>query len=300
MKREFVAIPNSKVKSIKASISVSTPDWLYKWLTGTNGRVLVDKYKVRLDNVEFVDEEPSGRFLPIYKINYDNWNIIYIPGVNDDYEIQINGRWRKLKSIAKSKLPEISEDILYIDLDNPNNTFAAKERYRDPRYQYRYTDKGKYAGQYKRQIYNPETRGYDEGEWSTMGMTPSNESRARDKSGYKVPSPDEMINRFYTKFPEKITEKVDSVYGQIKDVQAELMNADFNNSARYSTKYRNAYARFGDAVDTYRGLLREMDLLNKDNTAEKVRSWEFGSALKSISSIKSDLKDVIKYLDERE
>jgi hypothetical protein len=132
-------------------------------------------------------------------------------------------------------------------------------------------------------------------------MIPSNESRARDKSGYKVLRPEEMIQRFYTKFPEKITEKIDSVYDQIKDVQTQLLGADFNSPTRYSSKYRNAYARFGDAVDEYRTLLNSFGNRSADDLKNANRyDFIYRGLSNQLSTIKKDLADVLNYLGEAE
>lgn len=284
---------------IRASLSTSTPEWLRRALTNDFGKTLSKRYNVALDRVKFADVEPEGRSLVIYNINSGHgYRIVYAPGVNDGEEMEINGRWRKLGSVAKSKLPQMAEDIAWIDLDDPNNTFERRSKYKDPRYEYRYSDRGRYAGQYREREYlgNGE---YGVGEWSRYGRTPSNERMHRDKSGYKIPRPEDMIARFYSKFPEKMTERVNSVYEMIKDVQNELMQSDFNSPTRYSNKFRNAYARFGDAVDQYRNLLDGMRSGEYDS-----RSWdaEYGAGRFSgaLKSIKSDLEDVRDHLAEVE
>ena len=293
---------------IRASMSVGLPDWASRALKSSRygddlGNKLVKRYNIALDKVQTLDHEPDGRSLVMYLMpkypgdEVMNITFVYIPGVNDDAEMQINGRWRKAGSVAKSKLPEMALDVAWIDLDDPNNTFAPKNKYQDPRYSYRYNSKGDYAGQYKITNYNYDTHEREDVGWSKSGMTPSNESRARDKSGYKVPSPEEMIQRFYTKFPEKITDKIDEVYAQIKDMQSVLVDADFNSPTRYSSKYRNAYTRFGDAVDEYRQLLNSF---RKSDSSDRKYNRFYNSFASQISSIKRNLADVADYLNEIE
>jgi len=293
---------------VRASMSGGLPDWASRALKSSRygddlGNKLVKRYNIALDKVQTLDHEPDGRSLVMYLMPKYPGNItfVYIPGVNDDAEMQINGRWRKAGSVAKSKLPEMALDVAWIDLDDPNNTFAPRNKYQDPRYSYRYNSKGDYAGQYKRTSYNYDTHEREDAGWSKSGMTPSDESRARDKSGYKVPRPEEMIQRFYTKFPERITDKIDSVYNQIKDTQSMLTEVDFNSPVRYSSKYRNAYTRFGEAVDEYRQLLNSF---GESQTSDFKRygreDFIYSGLANSIRSIKSDLADVEKYLNESE
>ena len=294
---------------IRASMSDSLPSWASRALRGTRGyndslgTKLVRRYNIALDKVQALDHEPDGRSLVMYLMpkypDNENMNInfVYIPGVNDDAEMQINGRWRKIGSVAKSKIPGMALDVAWIDLDDPNNTFVSRNKYEDPRYTYRYDSKGQYAGQYKRTNYNVDTHEREFAGWSQSGMTPSNESKARDKSGYKVPKPEEMIQRFYTKFPEKITDKIDEVYAQIKDMQSVLLDADFNSPTRYSSKYRNAYTRFGDAVDEYRQLLNSF---GKSDGSESKYDRYYNSFASQISSIKHNLADAADYLNEIE
>lgn len=285
---------------IRASISPDTPDWLKHELTRNFGSNLSRMYHVALDRVKFLDHQPDGNFLVIYHLpGSTSWSsgIVYAPGVNDSSETTINGRWRKLGSIAKSKLPQMADDMVWIDLDDPNNTYKPRPKWEDPRYTYRYEPKGKYAGQQRRETYLGNDQ-YEE-RWTEKGITPSNESRARDKSGYKVPRPEEMIARFYSKFPEKMTSRIENAYDELKAAQSELMQADFNSPTRYSSKFRNAYSRFGDAVDTYRKILNDMKV-GEYNT----RSWdaEYGANRFSneLKSLRSDLEDVRRYLDESE
>ena len=174
---------------IRASITPSAPDWLKRALTQRYGGGIKNgllKRGIALDKVNFTSEKPYGDTgLPIYLIATDYGTEVYAPGVNDDTTAIINGRTRKLGSIAKSKIPEMAVDVVYIDLADPASKAPRKERYRDPRYEYRSSSQGSYAGQYKRQNYNYDTHEYDEGyEWSKMGKTPSNESRARDKRSH--------------------------------------------------------------------------------------------------------------------
>lgn len=242
---------------IRASITKSCPEWLRRKLESGLGKDLVSKFSIPLDRVEFIDYKPEGsNYIPVYLLQLDNYTQVYIPGVNGDETGVINGRYRTLKSIGKSKLDEMAIDTVYIDLNDPNNTFAKKERYQDPRYSYYRGGRGYYAGQFRRRNYVGNGQ-YEEGEWSSAGRTPSNETRARDKSGYEIVPPEKRIAQYYQKFPEKVTQKIDSVYDQLLDVKAELMEFNFNSPYKnYNDRqYGTAFRFFGEAVNEYQELL---------------------------------------------
>lgn len=287
---------------IRASITTSAPDWLRRELKSSFGKELVRKKGIALERAEFLDHEPEEGHvsLPIYLLRDDYGNKIYAPGINDQFEAIINRRTRKLGSIAKSKLPEMAVDVVWLDLDDPVNKAERGTRYQDPRYSYYRNDtKGKYAGQYKRREYIGHGE-YEDAGWSEEGLRPSNESRSRDKSGYKVPTPEDMITRFYSKFPERITQKVDSVYDQIIETRDEIINSDFKSARRYGSNYRNALSRLGEAIDTYRNLL---DDISENGTLKEADiyydgKYAFSHFASKISEIKSDLEDARRYLRE--
>lgn len=144
--------------------------------------------------------------------------------------------------------------------------------------------------------------GYDEGYrdagWSKAGKTPSNENRARDKSGYKIPSPSEMLTNYYSKFPERVTDKLDNVYEKIIDVRDMLMAADFNKplDKPYSRDvYSDAYREFSYVVQRYRSLFNYLDenrqLRGDDDIEYYIR--EFASEVRNIVSELKEIKDMI-------
>lgn len=284
---------------IRASLSPSMPDWLVESINNRNSikRDLVKKYNIALDRAQFSDHAESNSSIPIYLLKTDYRNIIYCPGVNDDDQISINGRYRKLGSIAKSKLPEMAVDVVFVDRGNPDNTFANKERYRDPRYSYRNDPRGSYAGQYREKKYVEEDgqSHYEDGDWSKAGRRPANERNARDKSGYKIPDPVAKITEYYTRFPDRVTDKVDQVYDRLKEVRTKLMEADFDSPVDYhEDNIAKAYRYFGDALHSYRQLLNRLD---GDRRLKFYNNYgyfdeDIADFSQTIRSIKSDLNDV--------
>lgn len=284
-------------KYIRASLSESTPDWLRRKLTGKGfdafKQKFLNRYKVALDRANYTYTPTTNSDIPIYLLDVDYGNVVYSPGVNDDDTASINGRYRKLGSIAKSKLPEMASDVIFLDLNDPSNRATVKERYQDPRYTYRYSKQGKYAGQYKKQDYNYDTGEYEDAGWSEKGMTPSNESRARDKSGYKIPTPESRLTEYYQKYPNKIREKIDSVYDMLIETKQMLVDADFNTalSDRYYTdNIGSAYRQFSDAIYEYRRLLTELDETGSLNDYS-IRS--FGNKISDIKERIQSVQDLL-------
>ncbi len=287
---------------IKASISESTPDWLRRKLSQRYGSSIKEKflkkYHIALDRAEYTDNPDTyANTIPIYLLRTDYGTEVYCPGANDDVSVRINGRNRKLGSIAKSKLPEMTEDVVYVTLSEAN-TFKPKDRYRDPRYSYRFGNKGDYAGQYKKLRYDSETRSKHEDGWSETGVRPANESRARDKSGYKIPSPEERLTDFYTKFPDRITNKADELYNKLIDTRQMLVDADFNSptpdyrSTERGVDYGRAYRRFADAVDDYRNLLSELQHQDKFD-----REYQISRISRTIRDISDRVSDIQRMLN---
>ena len=294
---------------IRASFSDSMPDWLKSRLQGKEYRNVVlrnkvlDKYGIAIDRANF-SKTKTDNSIPIYLIDGSWGAAVYIPGVNDDdVTVRVNGRDRKIKNVAQSRIPDYVKDAVYVDLKDSANTFdKKKERYQDPRYSYTRNDqRGSYAGQYKNREYIGDGKYSEEYTWSETGRRPSNESRSRDKSGYKIPSPESRIKDFYTRFPEKLTAKVEQVYMQILETRDRLAEVDFKSPLRYGgTRFNNAYHYLGDAIDNYRQLLYEVDELSSEKHQGRYRDseWYISSISGRIATIKSRLKDAEQTIND--
>jgi len=274
---------------IRASFDPSMPDWLKKAFNDKynfNTDKFVKRFGVALSDATFSDT-PTENSVPIYLLTTDYGTKVYVPGFNDDSTTFINGRNRKLGSIAKSKLDNMAEDVVYMNrLSAP---LPKDHGYQDPRryYNARFTDKqGNYAGQYQR--YN--------GEWSSAGSIGPTEVRARDKSGYVVPDPKEQLARYYDLFPEKITDKIEKIYQRLLEVKDKVMSPDLINSPidrNENFSITNAMYRLGDAINAYRELLRTA----KSVTVEDLNSW---SKQHLIQTVSSEIREISRQLDEAE
>ena len=272
---------------IRASFDSSMPDWLKRKFNQkyrSYGNAFVKKYGIALSDVEFLDS-PTVKSIPIYSIG----GTAYIPGVNDEEEVVVNNRWRKLGKIAKSTLESLADDIVYVDIADapkvPND-----RNYKDPRYIYdRWGGRnGSYGGQYL--THN--------GTWSHGGNRGASEVRSRDKSGYVIPDPKEQLVRYYDMFPEKITNKVESIYQRILDVKDKVLNPDIINTPKdrnENMSIGNAIYRLKDAIEEYRDLLREMQSMDK--ALSDTNKYDKKILIESVSS---SIKRISDSLDEAE
>ena len=124
MKRKYIIRAS---KNIKASFDPSIPDWLRDAITRKYGHTVPgDKVSkiFDLNKAKFLGT-PTKNSIPIYYID----DTVYIPGVTDGYQVLVNGRLRQLGNIAKSKLPELADDVVYVDVNQAPP--VKKERYED-------------------------------------------------------------------------------------------------------------------------------------------------------------------------
>lgn len=268
---------------IRASFDSSIPAWAKNALSkGNVGDKFVQQYKVPLSEVQFYEEKMPNS-VPIYLLGTDYGDVVYIPKVNGDQREFFNGRHRTLDSLSKSTLNKLMKDIVWVDT---SNKLANTQGYKDPRYSYdRYDRKGKgsYAGQYYSD-YN--------GEWSKMGVRPNNEISSRDKSGYKIPKPEEQLRRYYEKFPDKITQKVDALYDRIIDVRDKVMSPEIIKSPYNRDEEMdigNAIYRMHDAITRYRELLNMLD--DAGNLKQSDHSWSRGNELEQFSDAVKNISD---------
>lgn len=189
---------------IRASFDTSAPDWLRRNFGQLKSYLSKRRPKYKWDSMQFYTSNPDGAYTPIYllKTGYGGtWEQLYIPGVNDSESTIINKRSRELGSLGKKLLNDIAEDVVYVDL-GPDN-ISDRVHYQDPRNTY----EGRYAGQTKSRTSN---------DWGQY--------RGRDKSGYEIPKPEDMLAKYYSKYPKAVFKKIDVLYQRIKDLRDEIFD----------------------------------------------------------------------------
>ena len=289
MKRKYIIKAS---RNIKASFDPSMPNWLKDAIT--RGFYLISGDKISkifdLSNAEFLDT-PTKNSIPIYYID----GAVYIPGVNDGYNVQVNGRFRQLGNIAKSKLPKLADDVVYVDLDQAPP--VKKERYEDPRREYskhRHGVESEYAGQHP---------SYYTGEWTTF--------TGRDKSGYKIPDPRKMLYNYYSQPGNigKISNRLADTFDILNDIKTRIFDIDISDPTNlgrsaYSTAYGNMMSRFGSAVEDYSRAYADVkelisNLENGDvNSTSEYTDYTLKNILDNLRGARSRAKDVERYLDK--
>lgn len=248
---------------IRASFDSSMPEWFKSQKSIM--RDLRWDYNLATDKAKFVTSKPNGAegkdYLTVYNLGD---GIVYIPGVNEWHTININGRNRRLENVSKKKLLELAQDIAYIDLSN-SDRFEKRERYQDPRM----NSDDRYAGQIKG----------EDGEWFTQ----VDYGGKRDKSGYRIPAPEDRIKNLYQRYPEKLTSQLDALYDDIIETQSLLQSFSFKDSPKgYGSSYSKAYGKFGKAIDSYRDLLYDVDRAGDFSNAS---GYDVRSILRTIEEI---------------
>lgn len=292
---------------VKAAFSPSIPDWLKKSMPkrGWNPPKF-DKFSIaRLgressiawDRAKFVKIPPeSGHYQAFYLLKDGSYDQVYAPGLLENFTIRINGRERDPKKLGKETLLSVTKDIVYVDLDDPSNLIdIPEERYRDPRYHYEWqSNDGQYAGQYKD----------NEGRWSESGASWRND-RNRDKSGYTIPSPSEMLGRAIMNFPQTARSKVDKLYIELQDLRDEILSFDIRDVDRknYSGNYERAIDSLSRAIGYYRTMLTQC--FNDDNEFKPAKNakkygeydeYELQDFLDYVNKVKSYMKDARNYM----
>lgn len=281
---------------VKSSISESTPKWLREEFSKKWASIKYDfmkKYNVALDRATYTDTPASSESIPIYLFVTDFGERIYCPGVNDDDTIMIDGKLKKFRVLRPSKLAEFADDVTYVDISDPHNTFDDSDRYQDPRYSYKRDTAGEYAGQYRTSRRNRETGDFESTGWSLAGRSVINEPRPRDKSGYAIPTPESRLEEYYRRFPDKVTDKLDAVYQDLISTRQKLFEADFNkpidDADRYGDVYEDAYRKFSHAVGSYRKLL---SLLDENHHIHSYDIQRFAEAVNNITAYLADIREI--------
>jgi hypothetical protein len=236
---------------IQASFSPSMPDWMKKKFSSRYSRdrdSLLNTLHLKLDTANFLDH-PTENSVAIHLLEADNQLVVYAPGYNDNNGADFNGRWRDFGRLGKKTLKDRTLDTVYIDLDDPSNFDTDQEHYRDPRFEYYYDTNGQYAGQHKD---------------SYFGWKDYKGREKRDKSGYLIPNPEDKIKDYYKKFPDKVTDKLDSIYEELVKLQQEIFAPERikTKSKRYDSKfygYSTSASSLSDAIVAYQELLDLVD-----------------------------------------
>jgi hypothetical protein len=120
-------------RKLKEEYSPDLPQWLLRAFgLNRNNRYNAAKthFKtagINLANAKYVPADiPAGgrdafykdsNKIPVYRLNFDGQTAVYIPGVNDDDNVWVNGRYQRFKNMSKANLLNHTEDFGYIEYD---------------------------------------------------------------------------------------------------------------------------------------------------------------------------------------
>ena len=287
---------------VKASFDNEVPSWL---IADKAALKALNQEGIDLKKAVFSKEKSAGRGADyvIYKLpssgGFGNEPIIYIPGVYNDDERYINpyyNDYSDLSRIAKKRLAEIAEDIVYVNKANSGKAY--REHYEDPRY-----ENGKYMGQTWGELPNKGSlskyvgRSYG---WSKSGKVGGDylNKVQHDKSGYAIPNPKDKLARFYSTSAgfDSVVRKVEKIYDSLLDLKEDIFSVDFTdfgldyegNKYPASCTYGNMLSRFGNAVREYRLLL---DRISGLKAGSKVSRYTVSDIMEHIKSIDYSIKD---------
>ena len=222
-------------------------------------------------------------------------DFVWIPGLyNDGHSMRNprNGDWTDVKYIAKKNL-DIRGVLYAVKADSRK---PEKEKYVDPRYGindgYGNHKQPKYMGQYKRN-----------GTWSSKGARDVSwdDKTARDKSGYKIPKPEDRVAGYYSKglADDRLRSKIDNLYEELQDLKEDIFSLDVDSyferndlPGYYSTgdrAYLEIFGQFAQAVRDYKSMLKQVDSLKELPESNKV------AITKNILSKIKDIDSKIKY-----
>ena len=293
---------------IKASFDNEVPSWL---IANKGALKALSRKGVDLKKAVFSREKSAGRGADyvIYKLpskgGFGYESIIYIPDVYNDDERYMNpytNDYSDLSRIAKKRLAEIAEDIVYVN--KANSAKAYREHYEDPRY-----EKGKYMGQTWGELPNKGSLSKYSGHrygWSKSGKVGGDYLKKvqHDKSGYAIPDPKDRLARFYGTSAglDSVARKVEKIYDELLDLKEDIFSVDFTdfgvdydgNKYPASCTYGNMLSRFGNATREYRLLLDTISDLKADG---KVSRFTVSSIMDRIKSIDYSVKDVRRALE---
>lgn len=168
--------------------------------------------------------------------------------------------------MSNKSLLSIADNFAILSISQ--NKKPHKDRYKDPRKQYKGWDdnKGTYAGQTyhdytQRYGYNPEKD--PSGEWIS--------GSGRDKSGYVIPDPAKLVGKMYEFDLDTAANTLDNYYKKLSKIKNRIFNLDVRSlGSDYSDHYDTLLRYFGRASQDFLKLEKKINrILNNVVGSEK-------------------------------
>ena len=313
---------------IRASYDSSMPSWL-KSDAGKEALSYLNQ-SYAMSQATFSKEETPDS-VPIYLLDdtykeETRWGetyktpagqYVYVPKVMGGYgrHISVGDRFRALATAAKARLQEHIIDTVYMTAPTRQSAREGRD-YVDPRYEIDWRgDKPKYMGQTPdfSTAYNKET-----GKWETTSTQhkdadwsqPYSRRGKRDKSGYEIPSPEDLYSKLYQRFPERLKGRLDEVkrtldeyYDKVNSCKTKLFDSIDVRKGTIPYSGDKAMQNLRWAISYYKDMVAGLENCTKeDGSIDPVKLAEYtkGDGYRSLkgcaSSIDSYLSSFDKYL----
>jgi hypothetical protein len=200
--------------------------------------------------------------LPIFHIRQEDPlnEFVYIPGINDDSELYLDGsRWNtsRISKLSMSRLLPYVINFAYIDKSNPNN--------------FRLQIRTKREDEKKGMITRLTRAQSKENEKDVARRDYTN--RTYDKSGYEL-NPQELINKLKQRKLTKASEQVKTVYERVSTIRSYLhkvlVKLDIDNPNYQEKQIRSVYDSMFRVIEKYRTFSKNLkDILAFKNEIQK-------------------------------
>lgn len=234
-------------------------------------------------------------FLPEYKYNFEN------------YWISAGAKYRRLSTAAGSKIKEHIADVVYMVAPKLLSAREGRE-YVDPRYGRSYgDDKWVYEGQHPHYLtrWNSETHSSER-----VGIAGWYTHSGRDKSGYYIPKPEELYERLYARFPDRVNSSIDKAKAILDTYYDKLDAAKNKLFSQYDIRkgrvvevgnYNSAMQHLNYAIKNYGGLYRIFEeILSDPENIDRKRLSEFmnGKGYDDLSYTIKSIDAELKRIDD--
>ena len=317
---------------IRAAYDASAPKWLRNSNEYNKAAVERLNFQYAMSQAKFY-RDPQPNSIPIHLLYevykreqrrgeyyYDDIpEYVYVPSESGAaYNIFVeygSGKFRSLPNVAKSKLNQHIVDTVYMVAPKRAESRQGRD-YVDPRYEkdsWAINYPWKYAGQTPEyeETWNRETHRYER----TNKISSWNTTSGRDKSGYKIPNPEDLYAKLYQRFPNIIQTRLNKVKGILDEYYDKIDAAKNLIFSQYDIRKGKAISMYGRAYDTpfyhlhdaiytygqvystFEKCINEDGSIDSKKLADFVNGNGYDGLSHKLSAIDDSLDKINRYLD---